>query len=458
MGTYLGGVDLSAEKIISVRTIRGLTLNDRSLQDINSAQYLIVTYKTVFTDGLTLKVNLASSVRTTPIVANYYNTTFNNQTLTNLISNGLNNSVSTTYSTVTVGPPNIYIPSNGSLGTYTNNASLPSNSIRAITNDGSITYSYTGTLPTGLSLNTSSGAITGTVSFTGTTSTTYNFTVTAASTSQTVSATFSITVNPSEPNFNYNAMVVHADGPPTTVTTGVFIGSISGTTLNISSVTSGWLGPGSLLVGSGILSDTYITAMGTGSYGSLGTYTVSVSQTVNTTTISAQGAVNNSIIQDISPNNNPVLRYVNHGTGTFSPFSQPVGYWSTAFGITGGAASIQTSNVTTMTYGYSGVFNGSTQYLTLADVTALQMGSGDFTIETWYLQNNITSVQTIYDKGYQTAGSLLIQTAPGSGLLMINTGTTQGYSAIFNGIGNYLTTTANSLTTENFTFECFFFL
>jgi hypothetical protein len=34
----------------------------------------------------------------------------------------------------------------------------------------------------------------------------------------------------------------------------------------------------------------------------------------------------------------------------------------------------------------------------------------------------------------------------------------QGYSAIFNGTSQYLTTTANSLTTENFTFECFFFL
>lgn len=458
MGTYLGGVDLSAEKIVSVRTIRGLSLNDRSLQDINSAQYLIVTYKTVFTGGLTLRVNLASSIRTTPIVANYYNTTFNNQSLTNLISTGLGSISSTSYSTVTVGPPNIYMPSNGNLGTYTNGAALPSTSVTAVTNNGTITYSYTGTLPTGLSLNASSGAITGTASFTGTTSTTYNFTVTAATTSQTVSAAFNVTFNPSEPNFNYNAMVVHADGPPTTVTTGVFTGSISGTTLNISAITSGWLGPGSLLVGTGILANTYITAMGSGSYGSLGTYTVSVSQTVATTVISAQGAVNNSIIQDLSPYNNSVQRYVNHGTGTFSPFSQPVGYWSTAFGITGGSASIQTANVTTMTYGYSGVFNGSTQYLTVADNALLQMGSGDFTIEFWYLQNNVTGIQTIYDKGYQTAGSLLIQSAPGSGLLMINTGTTQGYSAIFNGTSNYLITTANSLTTENFTFECFFFL
>ena len=458
MGTYLGGVDLSAEKIVSVRTIRGLSLTDRSLQDINAAQYQILTYKTVFTGGLTLRVNLASSIRTTPIVANYYNTTFNNQSLTNLISTGLGSVSSTSYSTVTVGPPNIYMPSNGNLGTYTNGAILPATGVTAVTNDSGITYSYTGTLPTGLIIDANSGSIIGTASFTGTTSTTYNFTVTAATTSQTVSAAFNVTFNPSEPNFNYNAMVVHADGPPTTVTTGVFTGSISGTTLNISAVTNGWLGPGSLLVGTNILANTYITAMGSGSYGSLGTYTVSVSQTVATTVISAQGAVNNSIIQDLSPYNNSIQRNVNHGTGTFSPFSHPAGYWSTAFGITGGSASIQTPNVTTMTYGYSGVFNGSTQYLTVADNALLQMGSGDFTIETWYLQNNVTGIQTIYDKGYQTAGSLLIQTAPGSGLLMINTGTTQGYSAIFNGTSNYLITTANSLTTENFTFECFFFL
>lgn len=59
-----------------------------------------------------------------------------------------------------------------------------------------ITYSITsGALPSGLSLNSSTGAITGTASAVGT-STTSNFTVQAATTDATVSRAFSITVEP----------------------------------------------------------------------------------------------------------------------------------------------------------------------------------------------------------------------------------------------------------------------
>lgn len=68
-------------------------------------------------------------------------------------------------------------------------------------------------------------------------------------------------------------------------------GSISGTTLTITAVTSGSLAIGAVLSGTGVTAGTTITAFGTGTGGN-GTYTVSASQTVSSTTINATtGAV-----------------------------------------------------------------------------------------------------------------------------------------------------------------------
>jgi hypothetical protein len=64
----------------------------------------------------------------------------------------------------------------------------------------------------------------------------------------------------------------------------VFTGSISGTTLTVTSVTSGNIGIGSVISGTGVTIGTTITALGSGT-GSTGTYTVSASQTVASTTI-----------------------------------------------------------------------------------------------------------------------------------------------------------------------------
>ena len=64
----------------------------------------------------------------------------------------------------------------------------------------------------------------------------------------------------------------------------VFTGSISGTTLTVTAVTSGNIGIGSTISGTGVTVGTTITALGSGT-GSTGTYIVSVSQTVASTTI-----------------------------------------------------------------------------------------------------------------------------------------------------------------------------
>jgi hypothetical protein len=63
-------------------------------------------------------------------------------------------------------------------------------------------------------------------------------------------------------------------------------GSISGSTLTVSAVTSGTLAVGQKITGTNIAPYTTITGLGTGT-GGVGTYTVSSAQTVSSTTVNA---------------------------------------------------------------------------------------------------------------------------------------------------------------------------
>jgi hypothetical protein len=71
-----------------------------------------------------------------------------------------------------------------------------------------------------------------------------------------------------------------------TASPAIVTGSISGTTLTVSAVTSGTLKIGQTIEGTGVTDGTIITAFVSGS-GGAGTYTVSASQTVSSTTIYA---------------------------------------------------------------------------------------------------------------------------------------------------------------------------
>lgn len=64
----------------------------------------------------------------------------------------------------------------------------------------------------------------------------------------------------------------------------LFTGSISGTTLTVSAMTEGTIAVGQTLSGPGVTTGTTITALGTGT-GGVGTYTVSISQTVASTSL-----------------------------------------------------------------------------------------------------------------------------------------------------------------------------
>ena len=81
-------------------------------------------------------------------------------------------------------------------------------------------------------------------------------------------------------------------GPPgfdwtlSPVTAAVFTGSISGTTLMVTAVTSGTISQGLTLSGTGVAPGTIVSYLGT-STGGTGNYTVSISQTVASTTITA---------------------------------------------------------------------------------------------------------------------------------------------------------------------------
>ncbi len=134
--------------------------------------------------------------------------------------------------------------------------------------------------------------------------------------------------------------VLNVTGTPLT-TLGItsnceFVGSISGTTLTVSSVTSGAIVAGTVLTGVGVATNTIITAFGTGT-GGIGTYSVSVSQTLGTITMDTAyngvsvtynngptypvGNVAGSFWIKGNPSNNGALWAVKYYNGTLGQFT-----------------------------------------------------------------------------------------------------------------------------------------
>jgi hypothetical protein len=110
------------------------------------------------------------------------------------IENPDGNAVLSSTALLTVSDAPTWSTAAGSLGSVAQGGSI-SFTVSA-TSDSAITYSYTGSLPTGASLNSSTGAITGTEAGSDTQETNYNFTITATDAeSQTAARAFSITVS-----------------------------------------------------------------------------------------------------------------------------------------------------------------------------------------------------------------------------------------------------------------------
>jgi len=100
-----------------------------------------------------------------------------------------------------------------------------------------------------------------------------------------------------------------------------FTGSISGTTLTVSAVTTGSLAVGQTLSGTNVSSGTTITALGSGT-GGTGTYTVSKSQTTASTAISGWAAVPGSTTTNVING----TYCTGQGTGSVTCYLKPGNY------------------------------------------------------------------------------------------------------------------------------------
>lgn len=159
----------------------------------------------------------------------------------------------------------------------------------------------------------------------------------------------------------------------------IFIGNPSGGTATYA---NGYMSDMRLVIGSCVYSSDSFTPP-----------TAPLTAVANTQllTLQTDGPYNNNQFQDNSNFNNLVVRTGNPTNGTFSPYG----------------------------VNWSNYFDGTGDYLLVAHNTALQMASGDFTIEFWIYFNSITSYQTPFSKGYTAAGDLLIQTGNGNGRLIV---------------------------------------
>jgi len=120
-----------------------------------------------------------------------------------------------------------------------------------------------------------------------------------------------------------------------------FTGSFSGTTLTVSAVASGTLAVGQLIVGTGVAASppgsnaTYITALGTGS-GGVGTYTVSVSQTLSSRALTAYSGTGwgSAATGLVTGQKLRVWSADNFGQDlVINPNDGPIYYWSNASGL-----------------------------------------------------------------------------------------------------------------------------
>jgi hypothetical protein len=115
---------------------------------------------------------------------------------------------------------------------------------------------------------------------------------------------------------------------------------------------------------------------------------------------------NNRIFIDSSNNQYTITNTGNTTIGSFSPLS-PIGW--------------------------SAYFDGTGDYLTVADNAALDVDSGDFTMEAWVFMNvnNGSAVNTIFAKGFGSASGWMFWVQDGVRLRMYDSGGTQ-----YNLVGN----------------------
>lgn len=127
-------------------------------------------------------------------------------------------------------------------------------------------------------------------------------------------------------------------------------------------------------------------------------------QYFNSTVLLLQGdgtnGAQNKTILDSSTNATAISRYGNVTQGSLSPFSPT---------------------------GWSNYFDGTGDYLTIADNAALDVDGGNFTMEAWVYMNvnNGSAVNTIFAKGFGSAGGWMLWIQGAIRFRMYDTGGTQ---------------------------------
>jgi hypothetical protein len=222
--------------------------------------------------------------------------------------------------------------------------------------------------------------------------------------------------------------------------TAVFVGSISGTTLTVSSVTNGKITVGQAIYGVGTAYATVITALGTGT-GGTGTYTLNNSQTVTSQTLTGTlaGAV--------------ITASIGHAltgvaiTGTAGQFSCTaasqtlvVGQTITISGTFGGTGSI--TGYTNPTTYYIVATNGSTTFTlsTTSGGTGVVTTAGTPTVLTYSVNNTTMTVTAVTGTLYPG------QTIQGTGLASTTIITALGTGT--GSTGTYTVNNAQSLTSR----------
>ena len=193
--------------------------------------------------------------------------------------------------------------------------------------------------------------------------------------------------------------------------TAVFTGSISSTTLTVSSVSSGTIAVGQSLYGVGVSAETVITALGTGT-GGAGTYTVNVSQTVTARALNS-ATVGAKFTATIGQTLSGVAITGVAGQFSATAATQPlaVGQAVTVSGTAGGLGSIVGySNPTTY---YIIATNGSTTFTLSATPTGSGITTvvGSLTGLTFAVANNTLNVTAV------ASGTIYLgQTVQGAGV------------------------------------------
>jgi hypothetical protein len=227
-----------------------------------------------------------------------------------------------------------------------------------------------------------------------------------------------------------------------TPATATFNGSMSGTTLSVTSVQSGTLAVGQQIFGLGVAGETIITAFGTGT-GGIGNYTISTSQTVLSESMSsvAAGAIVTATIGG-TLTGVTITGTAGQFSCTAAPFALAIGQSLTISGTFGGTGSI--TGYTNPTTYYIIATNGSTTFTLSATSggAAITTTAGTPTGLTYKYAPTTLNVTAV------SSGTLYLgQTIQGAGISANTMITALGTGS--GGVGTYTVSNSQQISSES---------